>query len=546
MALLLSLPVSSAFAQYENGKYELGVDFTVTGLSNAARAFDGDINTNATIGGLATATITFHEPVLISGIKSTHLQMGYVSFDDLGNELLSYNVPSTNGQLVDHQAYIGDKLKDKKIKKINVRSPLGSSMPIHEIQIFGPSSIKHDPVNDLVVSDKTTDSIVLSWQNPETQNRVGTQIFSDGLKIATLPVNDSTYTIKGLKPGTTYYFDVYARYSDDENSKPVSLLVVTEKEPPPGEVEDLSATPKHDRVDLSWRLPKSNNLKHVIIYRDTLQKSFFDKMFGVATVKAATPIFETNGTYFNDLTVEPETKYEYKLTTLSTEKIESDGVTVQVTTLKEPDPKIEGGRHEKDPVTGDFAYTWNQPTSGEVRVMVGGKLYATIPASDGRIVIPAADMRYTILSEPDVSLIPVSESGLVGPEIKPPPIDGGTGGMIDSVKVPFGANDVLKAGTGLFWIIGPFVLLALAFLLVPKLRQLVVQAFSGKKDGVGSPGRRFSDENERVREERVARERTVKEPRERRFRAISPERPLREPRARVREGRLSRAERGMD
>lgn len=53
--------------------------------------------------------------------------------------------------------------------------------------------------------------------------------------------------------------------------------------------------------------------------------------------------------------------------------------------------------------------------------------------------------------------------------------------MVDfsGITLPFTANDLLTAGVGLLGVVGAFVLLALAFRVVPKLINLVVGAFRG-------------------------------------------------------------------
>ncbi|WP_117161269.1 thrombospondin type 3 repeat-containing protein [Paraliobacillus sp. X-1268] len=112
----------------------------------------------------------------------------------------------------------------------------------------------------------------------------------------------------------------------------------TNTPPPVGEVINLELEAQFDRVDLSWTLPDSDRLAHVNIYRDEItETSMLQKIMGVSVAHAATTeIFETNGTYFNDLTVEPEAEYEYTVTTTDTDGIESNGVTATTGTPKEP------------------------------------------------------------------------------------------------------------------------------------------------------------------------------------------------------------------
>lgn len=45
------------------------------------------------------------------------------------------------------------------------------------------------------------------------------------------------------------------------------------------------------------------------------------------------------------------------------------------------------------------------------------------------------------------------------------------------ITLPFSANDLLTAGVSLLGVVGAFVLLALAFRVVPKLISLIVNAF---------------------------------------------------------------------
>lgn len=390
-----------------------------------------------------------------------------------------------------------------------------ASLKVFQDYVIDP--ISYDPVLNLIESH-TYKSADLSWKNPTGSAFRGVIIKKNGVEVTTLSNVSSSYSINGLDPSTTYNFDVVAKYSDGINSTPKSISVTTDAPPEPaGEIIELKAVPTHERVDLSWKLPESQNYKHVNIYRDTIIKtSFIDSLLGVQMVYAAEKkIFETNGTYFNDLTVDPETTYEYTLTTTSKELIESEGVTTKVTTLGAPSPEIIGGDYEKDPVTGDFTFTWSEPSKGQVKIMVGGSLYKTVSGADKRIIIPKGDMKYTVLGDPDVSLIAVAEDGKESVPVSP-----GVGETLGSVKIPFDAKDALLSGTSLLWIIGPFVLLTLAFLLVPKLRALITNAFS-KKNGKEEATRRSANDikTERIKELKEHREQREKREREERIRS---------------------------
>lgn len=50
------------------------------------------------------------------------------------------------------------------------------------------------------------------------------------------------------------------------------------------------------------------------------------------------------------------------------------------------------------------------------------------------------------------------------------------------ITLPFSASDLLEAGVSLLKVVGGFVLLAMAFRVVPKLISLVVGAFRGNSN----------------------------------------------------------------
>jgi len=417
----------------------------------------------------------------------------------------------------------------KKVAYFSVHHNRTLDSAYNELEIYGVTSIDsiHAPVTD-ITETHTHNSINLEWNNPTATNFTGTTIKINGGIERNLTKETNTFSSINLTPETSYKYEITAKYTDG-NSEVKSITVITDSPPEPiGEVIDLSATATHEKVNLSWTLPQTDELKHVNIYRDVVtETSLLDTLLGISTAYAAeTKIFETNGTYFNDLTVNEQTTYEYTLTTTSTEGVESEGITTEVTTPKAPAPEIVGGGYEKDPVTGDFTYYWTEPTEGEVKILVGGTEYQKVAAASKQIVIPASDMKYTAFGDPNVTLIPIALNGEEGAPIKPP-LDGiGSPDSIENVDVPFSATDLLKSGMGLFIVIAPFVLLALSFLLVPKLRFLLVQAFT-KKEHRAERKRRFESET-REREERQKRDRAERAERQQREKTEREQREQRE------------------
>jgi hypothetical protein len=331
-----------------------------------------------------------------------------------------------------------------------------------------------EDVTNFQVRSASKNALTLSWDVSQSEKFYSYTIYKNGEKL-------STYTdINKDSVALSYVIgDIFTLKVTEKGGLESKGVSVTAKyDPPLRNVDELNAKPDYNRVDLSWSLPESTKFKHVNIYRDTVpeEKGFFQKMFSSISVSAAdgpTKIFETNGTYFNDLTVNPETTYEYKLTSVGTDGTETNGATVQATTLEEPTPVIKDPGYEVTP-EGDYLYTWTSPEKGKVKVLISGNEYQTVDAADKKILIPKDKMKYKMMGEPDISLQPISEYGKEGEIHEESPFEEG--------MLPFEGGDLLKTSMSLLVVLGPFILLALAFLIYPKLKQLIVKALE-KRNG---------------------------------------------------------------
>lgn len=340
--------------------------------------------------------------------------------------------------------------------------------------------------NIAAVFEKNNGEINLTYQ---IKNQDYVKIYKDNKLIAD-NVTASSYTDKNIEENKTYVYKVVAVNEFGQSDS--SVTIETTVDPPKQiEVTNLRAVPKDYRVDLSWTLPQYEDFHHVKIYRAKKQEpsNFLMRMasFFMASEPVFDPIFETNGTYLNDLTVLPDNQYTYKLTSVDTNDVESDGITIDVQTLKS---KIAGESQEKNE-NGDFIYKWETPTNGNVKVLIGGVEYATVPASDKQITIPKADAgTLDVLGNPDITLVPISEEGKEGVVVAP----GKGNSSLD--KSDLTAANLLKAGVALLGVVGAFVLLGLAFRFVPKLVDLIRNTFLSKqqrnKDDEIALGRRSS------------------------------------------------------
>jgi hypothetical protein len=386
----------------------------------------------------------------------------------------------------------------------------------------------------------TFKSVSLSWTNPPETDFAMVKIYENGVYQKSVTASEeSTALFDNLDSETSYTFKVTSIDNTGNESVGSSIQVSTLPLPVVKNIKGLDADAKYDRVKLSWKLPEDEYFHHVNIYRKVATKeSFLKDLFSLGVTKVYaddtsdgyTPMFETNGTFWTDLTVNPDTNYEYKLTSENTDGRESTGVTVAATTPQEPKPKIEGAVFTTS-TNGDYVVTWEQPTKGSIKLFVGEEEYKTVQASQGSYTIPKADLKYTTLGDPDIKIQPITERGTIGDSISNP-----------KSNLPFSVKDLIESGNGLLWLISPFILLALAFLLVPKLRNLIVAAFRGNKNTMESNSRRFQTEEKaskgNLKEERVQ---TPREPRQPKMPRIKPERTEREVRA-IRETRQSNRE----
>jgi hypothetical protein len=341
------------------------------------------------------------------------------------------------------------------VSKVIMRTTQGNTFTVNEFNLSGPLLTPHDEVTNLNATPNGT-NIDLSYSVPTTNTSfTGIEIYRNGTLIKTLGKTETTYSDTGLQYSTTYQYKVKAVYSDGVKTPGATVMVTTSDPPkPPNDISELTGSLQWNNVSLSWLLPnETTNLDKISVYRDGIK------------------IGETQGnvTTFNDPNVKALTQYQYTIKTVSAIGLESNGVSLTVNTPKEPTPVFKGTFTQKP--DGNYTITWSEPTSGSIKVIIRGQTVATVPATDGSYTIPQANMKYTALGDPDVIVQPISKSGLIGDKVTWPK---------QSINTPFSATDLIQSGNSLLWLLGPFVLLSLSFLLVPKLRRLIFFGF--KKD----------------------------------------------------------------
>lgn len=348
------------------------------------------------------------------------------------------------------------------------------------------------PVGDVtsLKVDPFYNQVKLSWVLPEDENFSKVKVYRDNVFLK--ETESTTFVDETVSSTTEYNYKITTVAKNGLESAGVTKTIMTPAPKPAGDITKIIAKPSYNRVDLSWTNPNDATFNKVKIYRNKItDTSAIEKvLFGQSVYAAGTPIFETNGTTFNDLTVVPDTKYEYTLKTVADNGLYSDGVTVTAVTLPEPAPVIKGEGYSKNE-NGDYLFSWSEPKLGKVKVLLAGQVYKTIDASLLNILIPKTDMQYDFLGNPNVSLVPVSESGKEGTAEKPLAINGEDA----AVSTPFTVSDLVSASAGLLWFVGPFLLLALSFIFFPKFRKIIFSSLGkgGKTKGTSETKRRFED-----------------------------------------------------
>ncbi|WP_162872482.1 hypothetical protein, partial [Klebsiella pneumoniae] len=115
----------------------------------------------------------------------------------------------------------------------------------------------------------------------------------------------SSYVDKKLNYNQEYKYEISAYDASANKSTSVTgtITLITQ------DVTNLKANAKYDQVELTWSLPNAQGFKNVVIYRKNNDVKLFARLFK----SNETPLFETNGTQFKDLTVEPDTNYTYRV-----------------------------------------------------------------------------------------------------------------------------------------------------------------------------------------------------------------------------------------
>ncbi len=412
---------------------------------------------------------------------------------DNPKSIISYQLNSTRTMMMSFydqdgiilyafSASVGKRSLTNKIDNVYYVSSRNTSSTKETVYEFDIFSVRDTTPPDNVTNLKINvgiNQIYLSFNQPTDFDLKGTKIYLNGVFVTTLDKTKTSYSFENLSPNTTYTIKITTFDETGNESNGVTTTVKT-KIPIVSDVTDLQADAKYDRVKLSWTRPDSEFFHHVKIYRKKVeQKSFWDQLFGTTSVSAETPsdgytpMFETNGTYWTDLTVTPETTYSYKVTSVNIEGNESQGVTIETTTPSEPVPVLAGVATTQNE-NGDYVVTWTSPSKGTVKLLIEGREYAQVDAATKQIVIKKEDMKTDFFGAYAATLIPIGEYGTKGQAVNVPSLGG-------KIEFPLSFHDFVETIISILAWVAPFILLSLMFIFWKPIFNFIKKAISERR-----------------------------------------------------------------
>jgi hypothetical protein len=338
----------------------------------------------------------------------------------------------------------------------------------------------HDDVTNLN-ADVTYNSAKLSWVMPDNLFLTGFKLYRDDQLIKSLDKTVNSYDDTGLTELTSYNYKIVSIYDDDFVTPGVSNTFTTLEDTVIKEVSSAKAEAvSYKQINLSWDLQSQHIFHHVNIFRavEPKKQGIIQSLLGTVAFADTTPtkIFETNGTYFNDFTVQPDTNYQYALTTESTDGTVSDPVVVTAQTPVEPTPVYTSSGNYSVNQDGNYVFKWDQPTTGTVKIQIAGQDYQTVDASQQQITIPKTAMKTTVWGDPNVSAIPIGEFGTTGKTVAL-----GGDSFQSALSMPIQSNDLLTTIMGLVGLVAPILLLVLVILYFKPIKRMIEKAALHRK-----------------------------------------------------------------
>ncbi len=263
------------------------------------------------------------------------------------------------------------------------------SSPSQPANVTTPDFTPPTIPEDLVASAVGTERIDLTWSpssDPES-GIAGYVVFRDDGEISRTTI--TSFQDGGLTPGTTYEYRVSAiNGAGDESDPSLPVSAATPDGSGPSAPTNLSATPvSTESIELSWS-PSTDPESGIAFYR---------------VFRDGTEIGTPTGTDYQDAGLAATTTYEYRVSAVNGDGLESDlSTAVSATTLDAEGPPAPTGLTATPSGPSQVGLTWVAPDAGASSYNVFrddtfvGNVMATAFVDTG--LQPATTYRYAVAS----------------------------------------------------------------------------------------------------------------------------------------------------
>ncbi|KAI5100612.1 receptor-type tyrosine-protein phosphatase eta-like, partial [Silurus meridionalis] len=227
-----------------------------------------------------------------------------------------------------------------------------------------------DVVTNLIVSNKTTSSVSLNWNEPNGNRRSYFTVQWTGGSVNNINnTSDTSYTVTGLTAGVKYIFTVTAVAVDKQTTgSPTQISAFTN----PDAVTNLTVSNKTtSSVSLTWNEPPGN-------------KSYFILRWTGGSLNKSINISTTS---YNVTGLTAGVNYTFTVTAFAGDG-QNGGATTQISAFTNPD--IVSNLSVSNKTTSSVSLTWNEPN--------GYRSYFTVQWNNGSVnnIINSLITSYTV------------------------------------------------------------------------------------------------------------------------------------------------------
>ncbi|KAF7702231.1 hypothetical protein HF521_001514 [Silurus meridionalis] len=223
-----------------------------------------------------------------------------------------------------------------------------------------------DVVTNLIVSNKTTSSVSLNWNEPNGNRRYFTVQWNGG---SGNNIINASYTVTGLTAGVKYTFTVTAVAADNQTTgAPTKISASTS----PDVVNNFIVSNKTiSSVSLNWNEPNGSRSYFIIQWTDV----------------SGNNIINSSNTYYNVTGLTAGLNYTFTVTAVATDN-QTAGASTQISASTKPD--VVTNLTVSNKTTSSVSLNWNEPN--------GNRSYFTVQWTGGSVnnINNTSDTSYTV------------------------------------------------------------------------------------------------------------------------------------------------------